>query len=238
MSKLRNHQAGFSAVEAVMVLVIVALIGVVGFLVYKNHETTTASVTTTKPASKAPTSSNPYAGWKTYTLKYEKASFKYPGSWQLEDSSIADSKTTGGGIDAIRLTGSNGFEMSVTDGGPNDYGFPAGGLTSVHTDPVAFLGQQVYMNLAETGAHNTGIVDYINLTTSKTGLADFPTDKNVVAPSYGGSVTQNKILVRMDYNANIDFSNGQSQYPHTPLTTVLNDANYLDAKLVVSSFTY
>jgi hypothetical protein len=227
----------------VVVLVIVALISAVGFLVYKNHnKTTLASVVTTtpttKPATNTTTPAGLYAGWKTYTLKYEKASFKYPSSWQVKDSSFADSKTTGGGADVIKLTGNNGFEMSIADGGPNDYGFPLGGLTSVSTDPVTFLGQQAYMNLAEAGANNTGVVDYINLTSTKTSLTDFPADKNVVAPSYQGGRTENKFLVLMDYNANADPSGANPTYPHTRLTTVLKDSNYLYAKLVIGSFVY
>jgi len=233
MGKLRNDEIGFSAVAVVLVIVIAALIAVVGFMVYRNHNDTTPSTTITTPVN------DPYAGWKTYTLKYEKASFKYPSSWQLEDNSFADSKTTGGGVDVINLTGSNGFQMSIVDGGPNDYGFPFGGLTSVSTDPVIFLGQQAYMNLAEAGASNTGIVDHINLTSTETSLTDFPADKNVVAPSYpGSSRKENKFLILMNYDANVDTSSANPTYPHTPLTVVQKDTNYLDAKLVVSSFTY
>jgi prepilin-type N-terminal cleavage/methylation domain-containing protein len=242
MNKIFKNEHGFSAVEVIMVLVIVGLICAVGFLVYKNHNkaTTVSAVNTTKTTTTTPTknAANPYAGWTTYTLKYEKASFKYPSSWQLKDSSFADSKTTGGGADVIKLTGSNGFEMSIADGGPNDYGFPLGGLTSVSTDPVTFFSQQAYMNLAEAGASNTGVVDYINLTSTKTSLTDFPTDKNVVAPTYQGGTTENKFLILMDYNANVDTSSANPTYPHTSLTTVQKDTNYLEAKLIVSSFTY
>ena len=57
MSKLHKEEAGFSTVEAVLILVIVALVGVVGFMVYKNqHKTTTTSVATAvKPRTATPT---------------------------------------------------------------------------------------------------------------------------------------------------------------------------------------
>lgn len=50
MDKFKNNQSGFSTVEAVLVLVIVLLIGVVGFMVYTNHNkiTTTDMPTNTK----------------------------------------------------------------------------------------------------------------------------------------------------------------------------------------------
>lgn len=91
MGKLRNDQKGFSAVESILVLVIVALIGVVGFMVYKNHNKTkpapaasTAAKSTTTPAKTTPASTNPYAGWKTYTSSVEKITFKYPADWTAD----------------------------------------------------------------------------------------------------------------------------------------------------------
>lgn len=87
MGKIKNNNDGFSAVEVVLVLVIVGLIGVVGWIVYKSHhKATTSSVTTTsstKPAAtqKATTAPvDPYAGWQNYSDSH--MSFKYPTSWQ------------------------------------------------------------------------------------------------------------------------------------------------------------
>ena len=50
MNKIKKNEAGFSAVEIVLVLVIVGLIGVVGFMVYKNHNK--AKDSTTKTSSR------------------------------------------------------------------------------------------------------------------------------------------------------------------------------------------
>lgn len=56
MGKIKKSETGFSPVEVVLALVIVALIGVVGFMVYNNHNNkpttnTIAPTTTTKPAT-------------------------------------------------------------------------------------------------------------------------------------------------------------------------------------------
>ena len=103
MKKLKDNQRGFSAVEVVLVFVIVALIGVAGWLVYKNHHkiTTTASTTTstTKPATTSTTTnnttstqaSNPYSGWQTYTNS--QVSFKYPSDWKASNGP-GDSQST------------------------------------------------------------------------------------------------------------------------------------------------
>lgn len=90
MSKVHNDQQGFSAVEVLLVLVIVALVGAEGLFVYKNqHKTTTTSVaaTTAKstltPARTTTAPTNPYASWTTYTSKLEKVSIKYPADWTV-----------------------------------------------------------------------------------------------------------------------------------------------------------
>jgi cytoskeletal protein RodZ len=61
MSKSHNHQKGFATVEAVLVLVILILIGVVGWMVYKNHHKSTSSTTSshsTTSSSNTSTSSS------------------------------------------------------------------------------------------------------------------------------------------------------------------------------------
>src|ERR1035438_1728382 len=56
MKKLRNDNSGFSAVEVILVIAVVILIGVVGWLVYKDHHKTTTADTTTTSATKPATS--------------------------------------------------------------------------------------------------------------------------------------------------------------------------------------
>lgn len=51
MGKLRNDQKGFSVVEVILVLVIVILIGAVGWLVYKNHQKNTSTSTSSKTST-------------------------------------------------------------------------------------------------------------------------------------------------------------------------------------------
>lgn len=70
---------------------IVALIGVIGYMmVYYNHYKTTTTTTTTTSATKPTTSTiktttspNPYADWKTYTNSTYGLSFKYPSRWSV-----------------------------------------------------------------------------------------------------------------------------------------------------------
>jgi Tfp pilus assembly protein PilV len=56
MNRIYKNEKGFSAVEILMAIVIVVLIGVVGWLVYNHHKTTTAS--NTAKTSTTPTKAN------------------------------------------------------------------------------------------------------------------------------------------------------------------------------------
>ena len=116
MCKLRNNEKGFGAVEGLLIVVIVVLIGVVGWFVYKNHNKTTNNTTTSNTATTAPTktastpqSVDPYAGWKTYTSPDEKFTLKYPTDWTVSNESAS-------GIlkESIDLWGPNNFRLNYT----------------------------------------------------------------------------------------------------------------------------
>jgi hypothetical protein len=90
VGKLQKNESGFSVVEVVLVVVILALIGTVGWLVYKNHhKTTTAAITTTsttKPVTSTktttatpvqPASTLPTGAISTTDIT---GSYSYPGS--------------------------------------------------------------------------------------------------------------------------------------------------------------
>ena len=94
MQKLSENQYGFSAVEAMLVIVILALIGVVGWLVYENQHksnptvsttlsTSTKPATTTKATATPAQPANPYAGWKSFCSNAGGLCLNYPTDWQF-----------------------------------------------------------------------------------------------------------------------------------------------------------
>jgi hypothetical protein len=58
MKKFRSNETGFSAIELVLIIVIVVLIGISGWLVYKNHHKNAAATISTTSTSKAATSTS------------------------------------------------------------------------------------------------------------------------------------------------------------------------------------
>ena len=103
-----KKQAGFSAVEIVMALVIVSLIGVVSWQAVKGHQKAVSSVS----PSPRPAQTDPYAGWKTFTSKYEAGlHFRYPSNWTTKPSSGNED-----GSDGIELTSPSGLTLRVVAG--------------------------------------------------------------------------------------------------------------------------
>lgn len=77
MGTMKQNQQGFTLVETLLIILIVAVIGFGGYYVW--HSQHTSSSTTTK--STAP------AGWKTYISTTDKFSTVYPATWTYTASS-------------------------------------------------------------------------------------------------------------------------------------------------------
>lgn len=122
MNKISKNQKGFTLVEALLIILILVVIGGVGYMVYHNdHKAKTASVSTTaatKPKASTPakptTESNLYAGWQTYSG--HGFTVKYPPNWIYQDQ---DSNNTQGlANDLANVTFSNHSIVTGEDAAP------------------------------------------------------------------------------------------------------------------------
>lgn len=137
---LKNNEAGFGAVEAVLVLVIVILVVGIGVFAYKHNSKPAAKTTPVASQAAQKNAVDPYAGWKTATLKQEKLSFKYPSQWKLTNYG----STQYG--DDIGLTNSDGLSISISTGsGANDFQLPSGGEQDIFDTPVTFAGRSAWL---------------------------------------------------------------------------------------------
>ena len=108
MGKLNKNKKGFGAIELFIVIIVVIVLGLAGWLVYKNHNKamTTKGATVTKTVPKttpeassttASSASNPYAGWKTYhSILNSGLSFEYPANWVFTPPSKPFKNNNGG----------------------------------------------------------------------------------------------------------------------------------------------
>ncbi len=100
-----NQQKGFTAIEGLLLLVIIGMLGFTGWFVWHSQQSTSKtnqqSVLDSNPVSPTtkggkqftqPTTqkSDPYAAWKTFTSKAEKFSIRYPSNWKVDNWSTTD----------------------------------------------------------------------------------------------------------------------------------------------------
>ncbi len=102
MGKLKNNQKGFTAVEGLLIVLILVVIGAVGYMVYHNdHKAKTTTSISTTAASKPPVKTTPTtsqypkyttistlpSGWSTYTNSTYNFSIDYPSTWTQANTS-------------------------------------------------------------------------------------------------------------------------------------------------------
>lgn len=124
MNKLqKNNQSGFSLVEGVLVLVIIALLGAAGFLVYKNHNkkstTTPASLasTATKPNQTTQPATSitnaPQPGWKIYTNNTVGFSITYPDTIQADSGCATPSTVSNGAVPTTLISDAPNYYIAA-----------------------------------------------------------------------------------------------------------------------------
>lgn len=122
MTKLHKNQIGLSALELVVILVIIILICAVSWLVYKDHHKATPTTQ----------SSNAYSGWKMYSSNLG-FSFKYPSSWSVKtDPDLG----TASGLQLVENgTGVNDFNITFSINKPTPSAPVESSTSNVQTLP-------------------------------------------------------------------------------------------------------
>ncbi len=138
MGKLENNQKGFSAIEIVLVVVILALIGVVGWLVYKNRHQSTNTVNSAKTSTNTPAvssnapaktstptsmpthatttptfTSGPQSGWETYTNAAVGFSISYPNFIRADSACATPSTLSSGTVPSTFIQNGVNFYIAA-----------------------------------------------------------------------------------------------------------------------------
>lgn len=237
MKRIRNKtSAGFGAIELLLMIVLIGLVAFIGYEVYKSYHKVSASYNNASSGNNQTanqlTSSNPYAGWRSATLKYEKLSFMFPGSWALTNNSIDGSTTDANicvhpGIDNATLALPNGELMFLDTG----VVCGAGVTTQVSSMPIDVLGSTHYISFVnnDTSSSNKNPTEAC-LSMSASSLVGLPS-RNIFI---------NKALTGTPSNF-ICFSNaaaGSSAHVHRSVAQMETDPNYVNAVLVFKSLKY
>jgi hypothetical protein len=105
MQNINSNQSGFSIVEGVLIIVVVAVLGFIGWTAYNSYigkpatkpstkvsnqpsnQTSSPSNTQTQQPTQQP---NPYADWQSYCSISGGICFKYPTDWQENETSSSE----------------------------------------------------------------------------------------------------------------------------------------------------
>jgi uncharacterized protein (UPF0333 family) len=242
MNKISKNQKGFTVLEGLLIVLILVVIGAVGYMVYHNdHKTKAVSVSTT--AAKTPTtkntsstkptttaSANPYDGWKTYTLKNEKLSFEYPSSWTL---SANDNNIDGAGyqqaVDGVFIsapgTSSGSSTLSIEDGANAVNG--GGGVTN-NPVPIKYVGSNNYLvfSTQDHPGQNHNNLGCALLLTDLNNPGSYPLDKYVT-----DSTGDNYMYI-------VACTSPNTTYTISTINQAINDPVFKSDELIIESMHY
>ena len=221
MVKLKNNQYGFGAIEGLLVLVVIAIIGFTGWYVWHAKQTTDKNLTS--GSSSAPVfnkvKNNTYAGWKTYCDSATKDCFEYPQTWKLSsEPKIAE---------VVGPSGSVSVEYS------NPSSADVGGPQTFHTTSLATLakadstlkiigGYYPSNNSPEYALIDSSLIHKYSLSVGKTtdNVGYFGYSSN------GGSASLTASLYGADY----------APTPLSPVDSWFSNADAKTALLILQSF--
>ncbi len=99
--------------EASIIIIIILLLIIVGLIVWYAFfgNKPVSQTASPSPSASVTATPDPYEGWKSTSLKYEKFNFRYPADWKISDQSAVDANI--GGFDKITLISPDGFAVSI-----------------------------------------------------------------------------------------------------------------------------
>jgi hypothetical protein len=231
MKTLNNKGFGIVGILAIIV-VLIAAGGTSTYVYHRDHKAktvastsstskgispSTSSVTTTKP--------NPYAGWKPYTLKNEKLTFRHPSSWQVSNTTAPASTQ-----DSLTLTAAAGFTFNILDGVSN--GGDAMNMATNAPVSVTYAGQPDYLVFTYgTGSvgqgSSDGLINGAMLLTNPSDQSSLPLDKYAVSPNdTTGAANAKYILISSSTKIQLTLVQAQSSSDYKTAVLIIESMHY------------
>ncbi len=236
-------------IDMIMIGLVVILLGVGGYIYYRNHHKAAPAQTPITQPAKATTPApmaDPYAGWKTYTSSVEKVSFKYPTDWTTT-SNVQQSNIPG--ADEIGLVSPSGAIkitwIAALDG--------LGGACDANISPNASGGCPAVTYLAKQDiAAATGLAVFSAITTTSDpqfyqpwlGVNDSSIKLGAVRQiDYGEFQGRHNASVADGTNTTAVFSTGGiymtgPKLSYADASAWFNKPEVKQAKLILESLTY
>ncbi len=81
MGNIKTNQKGFTAVEGLLIVLILVVIGAVGYMVYRNDHNAKTTNTATKTTVAKQTKATNNVTWETYSNQQGGFTYQYPSNW-------------------------------------------------------------------------------------------------------------------------------------------------------------
>lgn len=232
---MKKQQSGFSAVEVVIAIVIVGLVGVAGWLVYEDHHKTTTPVVLTKQKTTSSTKATPAVdNTKTtstqlptgaisktgitgsYTYPNQYFSIAYPSEWVPAEVSIPPTASQPGILSTIvTITSPNAAQAetasitvykAITLSNALSYAFQGNGTSVENSQSLTINGYSaMYQQNVISGSGSYTDDSYAVTNNHYTVVFSFR-----VSQTYNGEVVFNATNLLPDFNAivtSIKFNN-------------------------------
>ena len=200
---MKINQKGFSVVEILIVIVVVGLLGAVGWLVYDRQKDkpsdNTAATSTTKTSATPQTSEtvDPYKDWQSYCDTRAKSCLKYPQGWNLEHGASINTQLNSpdaklekfSDSDQMYPTGQYGVQIHL---GETDSAYGTSAPFSFTTTSIEDVAADSQLKVVGGYDPSVNIASYSVVDTAfiqKYGLAVGKTSQNVMNLSYINSPT-------------------------------------------------
>ncbi len=122
MNNLKKNQHGFGIMESLLIVVIIVMVGTIGWIVYRNQgndssdQEITLTQTNNSSQQSEPMTDETYVGWKQYS--YNKIEFKYPPDWLLNDPEVPEILSpdyASTGLQKVEVTIGSSISIMKTD---------------------------------------------------------------------------------------------------------------------------
>lgn len=231
---MKKNQNGFGLIEAVLIIIVIAILASVGWIAYKNLTATKVdkvNANTTQNTTQPNQQSTPYKTWLKSITPNEKIKFSYPSTWTVSNKSPYNDQSFSPVYDLLTLTSPTGMGIRVETiaSVATDDGSPS---TILSATPVATLGGNYFLVYSTTSdSPNTTYFASVE-TTDQSGGTNIQA-RNLPANSEGKRGTIDIIL--FPKTMNFDDPNMSRQ---ETVAQIKSDPSYNDALKIIESFSY
>jgi hypothetical protein len=254
MTKLKNSM-GFSAVEALLILIVVGILGFTGWFVYHSQKVANKNYSSQPSATQTPTTKKPtkptnqYAGWKTFCSSETNACFKYDPSWTFTQCAPVQVNMQGryqncpSAETASVISPDNtriDWFLDPYDASATNYctqgktSYP--GVTYSDITSVKNASNMFFVNVKEDGSSGYDYNSHLALTTGDNGRQPTVGQSNALCPPVPAFLSKDgKFKITFDYGYSV---NTNPKLPASDQNAAPSEPDLNSVKLTLLSFYY